>query len=386
MPIGTAQMAAAAIGAEVIDGVHIEEHPSVKAALADETRQPVLLWPHEAADLETMEFDKPVTLLVVDGTWSLAKKVVRVNPAIAALPRVSFRAARPSEYRIRREPSAECVSTVEAIMYALRAIERDDRTFEEMLEPFRFMVDEQIERQRKVGYGRPKPPPRKKRAFGLPELLGRTEDAVLITADANAWPFRSTERAAEPDELVHWVAVRLSTRESFRAVVKPTRRLCPRTPALVELDEETLASGMSKAAFDEAWRAFVKPSDILVGWGHHPLSFVEDLDDARARFVDLRAATKEWAKERTGTVEDVAFSLGLSPAPLGPGRAGRRLAQLEAVLDFLRGQSTFRRQHERFRSKSALSVELDADGVEPERVGDGEGRAHAAERVDDRRA
>ncbi len=363
MPIGTAQMAAAAIGAEVVDGVHVDEHPSVKAALADTSRQAVLLWPHEAADLETMQFDKPVTLLVVDGTWSLAKKVVRVNPAIAALPRVSFKAARPSEYRIRREPSVECVSTVEAIMYALRAIERGDRTFEEMLEPFRFMIDEQIEHQRKVGYGRQKPAPRKKRAFGLPDMLGRVEDAVLVSADANAWPFRSAEREAEPDELVHWVALRLATREVFHCIVKPTRRLCPRTPTLVELDEETLAGGVSKAAFDERWRAFLKPSDVLIGWGHHPLTFVENLEEERARFVDLRAATKEWAKERTGTVEDVAQSLGLTPEPLGPGRAGRRLAQLEAVLDFLRGQSTFRRQHERFRSKGALAVELDADGV-----------------------
>ena len=61
----------------------------------------------------------PVTLIVVDGTWSNAKTLVRDSTVLSALPRVAFAAPRPTEYRIRREPRDEYVSTIEALVHVL---------------------------------------------------------------------------------------------------------------------------------------------------------------------------------------------------------------------------------------------------------------------------
>src|SRR5204863_4222267 len=86
----------------------------------------------------------PVTLVVVDGTWSQAKTVVRDNPILRALPRYAFATPEPSQYRIRREPRAEYVSTIEALMYVLGVLEGQPERFRALLEPLRTMVDNQL--------------------------------------------------------------------------------------------------------------------------------------------------------------------------------------------------------------------------------------------------
>ena len=60
------------------------------------------------------------------------------------LPRYAFEPDRPSEYRIRREPRAEYVSTIEAVVQALAALEGDRERFAPLLAPFRAMVDAQL--------------------------------------------------------------------------------------------------------------------------------------------------------------------------------------------------------------------------------------------------
>jgi DTW domain-containing protein len=347
MPIGTARMAAHALSAELVVGLDVARDPRVRAALDDPSRRAVLLWPKDATDLEEALPEGPLTLIVVDGTWSLAKKLVRLNPEIAALPRVAFRPPRPSEYRIRREPSGECVSTVEAIMYALAAIERDGRSFEELLEPFRFMVDRQIDHQRAVGHGRVRPAPKPRRRFALPAPLRREEDLVLVVGEANAWPFADPRRLENPDELVHWLAIRPSDGRELRLVVKPTRPLCPRTSELTELDASQILAGVDREAFTSAWRAFLRPTDVVVGWGYHALSLLEDAEKEGVEFFDLRSVVKDWSKQRPGTVERFAAELGVEASPRGPGRAGRRLGLMSAVLDHVGGQSVYRGQRRR---------------------------------------
>ena len=85
----------------------------------------------------------PRTLVVVDGTWSTAHKLVRDTPWIAALPAVSIAPPRPGNYRIRRarDPSRQ-LSTIEAIAYALQTLE--GRSFAPLLEAFDAMVDRQL--------------------------------------------------------------------------------------------------------------------------------------------------------------------------------------------------------------------------------------------------
>ena len=156
MPIGTAHMASRCLkGSAVVVGTHLEAHPTVVRALADPDRQPVLLWPGPGAkDLATSPPTGPITLFVVDGTWSTAKKLLKLNPSIARLARYAIAPKGPSEYRIRREPRAECLSTIEAISSALGVLEGDPEPYRAMMTPFRAMIDAQLVFLEKGGHPR----------------------------------------------------------------------------------------------------------------------------------------------------------------------------------------------------------------------------------------
>lgn len=70
-------------------------------------------------------------LVVVDGTWHEAKRLVRNNAWLAALPRFSLPPGPPSAYVVRTQPAGHCVSTVEAVARAIVAMEGggcDERT------------------------------------------------------------------------------------------------------------------------------------------------------------------------------------------------------------------------------------------------------------------
>src|SRR6185295_10074093 len=113
--------------------------------LGDPRFPPILLYPAPGArDILREPPVGPVTLVVVDGTWSQAKTVIRDNPILQGLPRYAFETPEPSQYRIRREPRAEYVSTIEALMYVLGVLEGDPPRFRSLLEPLRAMVDAQL--------------------------------------------------------------------------------------------------------------------------------------------------------------------------------------------------------------------------------------------------
>lgn len=108
-----------------------------------------LLYPTaDSVDIREMS-PIPTSLVIVDGTWSTARKLLRDDPALAALPRVHVLPPRPGNYRIRRAPNpAQQVSTIEATLYALQAIEGDRPEFRALLAAFDRMVDRQLALQR----------------------------------------------------------------------------------------------------------------------------------------------------------------------------------------------------------------------------------------------
>lgn len=336
--IGTARMAALCLpNSELHVGVRWSDSPALARVLSDPARPAVLLYPGEGAiDVGCCPPSGPVTLVVVDGTWWQARKVIRENPALAALPRYAFVPPSPSEYRIRREPASACVSTIEALAHVLGVLEGDATRFSALLAPFRAMIDAQIACERRYQGGRirhPKGPrPPKRRA---PRLLHtRAADVLCVSGEANAWPHRSSERrGGRPEEIVQWTAFRPSTGEHFEVVAAPRGELAPRTAHHLEVPLAGLQGGCSREALLARWRAFVRETDVLCAWGSYATSlFAAEGAYLPATRVDLRLATRILANRRVGTIDDVVLSLGLPEAPsLGEGRAGRRLGQLVAL-------------------------------------------------------
>ena len=281
-----------------------------------------------------------MTLVVVDGTWWQTKKVVRENPELAALPRYAFSPPAPSEYRIRREPRPTYVSTIEALVHVLGALEGEPERFHALLAPFRAMIDAQIaceERHRDAGLPprAEKAPARARAAPPVPACLReRLGDLVCVYGEANAWPYGSAERVGGyADELVHCVARRVATGETLDVVLAPRHPLSPATALHTGLPAGVLAAGGRVEELLERWGAFVRSGDVLCSWGHYVTSLLGAIGvPFPADRVDLRGVARVHARGKVGTLDDFAARIGASPAPpAGQGRAHVRLAQIAAI-------------------------------------------------------
>ena len=87
--------------------------------------------------------DQPLLLVVPDGTWRKARKLLHLNPLLAALPRVTLAEGGVSRYRLRKAPGPGALSTVEAIVQALQVLEAPT-SFESLLKPFDALIEGQI--------------------------------------------------------------------------------------------------------------------------------------------------------------------------------------------------------------------------------------------------
>jgi len=360
MPIGTARMASLCLPrAELRVGVRWTGE-LLAGAIGDPARPAILLYPGPGArDILRDPPRGPVTLIVVDGTWSQARTVVRDNPVLQALPRYAFATPEPSHYRIRREPRAEYVSTIEALMHVLGALEGEPERFRSLLDPLRAMVDAQLACQaRSPRRGvrqvhRPRPPRRV-----VPDaILERFDDLVCVVGEANAWPYRGRWRTrgrdepAEPtvpdgepgpeprDEIVHWVAHRVATGETFELIVAPEGTLSPSTAFHIELAKAAILGGAPRGELRARFAGFARPTDLLCAWGHHGLDLAIAAGVAPAERLDLRAAAYRVANRKLGSLEAYAATLGPPSAPLAAGRAGRRLTLLVQLVHAWRAQA-----------------------------------------------
>ncbi len=334
MPIGTARMASLCLPQTTLHvGMRWGEHPALAAQLADPARPPILLYPGlDAKDILREPPVGPVTLVVVDGTWSQARAVIRDNPLLQSLPRYAFTAPEPTIYRIRKEPSDEYCSTIEALMHVLGALEGDPERFRALLDPMRKMIDAQIACQatspRRSTPRQPRTaPPRRP----LPEVT-RWDDLVVLVGEANAWPY-STEGASPRDELVHLLLHRPATGETFARIVAPLRPLSPTATHHTGLSEDELLAGVPRDAALAELAAFLRPTDRIAAWGHYGTSLVCDAGGRLPEAcIDLRAAAYRFHNAKIGTLDEYAASLGPVPAPLSSGRGGLRLALLAQIV------------------------------------------------------
>ncbi|MDH0300402.1 MULTISPECIES: DTW domain-containing protein [unclassified Pseudomonas] len=115
--------------------------------LATPGYRPALLFPGDEAEvLESygQGHDLPLMLIVPDGTWRKARKLLYLNPLLEALPRVTLADVQPSRYRLRKAPEPGALSTLEAVVQALNVLEAP-AGFDALLRPFEALIEGQIE-------------------------------------------------------------------------------------------------------------------------------------------------------------------------------------------------------------------------------------------------
>jgi DTW domain-containing protein len=128
--------------------IHVRGHhdrPSTPLQFAPNT-QPLLLFPHEDATPlgAYANLERPISLVIPDGTWRQASKVRKRVPGLAELPCVTLPPGPPSMYRLRFEAHEGGLATLEAIARAIGILESDGAgpsVQQQMEDVFRIMVE-----------------------------------------------------------------------------------------------------------------------------------------------------------------------------------------------------------------------------------------------------
>ncbi len=141
--LNTARLAAMGLNnAQLVVGEVFDDLPTLLNPPGYQAR---LLFP--ADDAQPLQAyapgDQPLLLVVPDGTWRKARKLLHLNPLLAALPRVALVEGAVSRYRLRKAPGPGALSTVEAIVQALQVLEAPV-SFEPLLKPFDALIEGQI--------------------------------------------------------------------------------------------------------------------------------------------------------------------------------------------------------------------------------------------------
>jgi DTW domain-containing protein YfiP len=115
---------------EIHCGIEFDQHEAVQALIADPANYPVLLFPgRDACNLSTgsgAELEvarRRLVVFILDATWSLGRKMLRLSPTLQRLPKIMFTSSAPSRYLIKQQPHPACLSTLEATHELLVALE-----------------------------------------------------------------------------------------------------------------------------------------------------------------------------------------------------------------------------------------------------------------------
>jgi DTW domain-containing protein YfiP len=101
--------------------------------------QPLLLYPDMPgipSGASAFDVSQPLRLVVLDATWRKSRKMLALNPALQALPRLALQAPPPSRYLVRKAHRAGQLSTLEAVCHALAQLEGDQGRYLPLLDAF----------------------------------------------------------------------------------------------------------------------------------------------------------------------------------------------------------------------------------------------------------
>ena len=149
--IGTARILTLSLpNARLWVGEDFSGHDELNALLQQPWREAYLIYPGDGAlpvsqlASRPQDTDKVRTLILLDGTWKKAYKMWQLSANLHPLPTVNLDNAGQGNYRIRKSPKEQGVSTVEAGYLALTALEGESEKFAPLIEAFNQMIEFQI--------------------------------------------------------------------------------------------------------------------------------------------------------------------------------------------------------------------------------------------------
>lgn len=269
-------------------------------------------------DLDAAE--RPEALVVIDGTWHHAKYLFRDVPWLRSLPRYSLKPAAPSRYRIRREPAAHCVSTVEAIVLALSALEPGLAGLDELLVSFDRMIDKQIaardSRRGALGAKRQRAAPRPGAVLDV--LRDAAHRLVFVYAETlggkRGGSAKGSSAAAKgtPRTLLSLTAERSSSGEIFGMICQGDEHISDPHLSYLGLTRPQFDAATSREELNRRFLEFAKPDDIYVAWNQSTLDLLPRAQHGQSTVL-LKAAYLNGRRFR-GALNEIVEAEGLAEA------------------------------------------------------------------------
>ncbi len=310
-----------------------------------------LLYPGDNARLlsEATTAEPPDELIILDGTWPNAKTLFGQIPRLQSLPRYRLAPTAPSNFRIRREPNAEALSTLEATVAALRALEPHTKGFDRLLAAFDKMVDDQL--QHKASNWR-RNMRRKRGATNIPRALTGDLGNVVV-AYGELPPGRSSQpehTAPSAAPFVYFTAQRIASGEYFQSAIESPSFADAVFLEHLKLPAEIAEQAVSLSEFQRQLRGFLRPADQLVVYHPNTARSLRRLMIGPATGLASPIVLKSVQihdQQPQQTLSDFLVDQGFSPADFnrGTSRSTERLALAIALVRYLNHYSSSKACH-----------------------------------------
>jgi len=147
-PMGTARILSLSLAnSRLLVGEDFREHGELNQLLAEPDVEHFVLYPSDvslsAADV-ALPIEKKIRIILLDGTWKKAFKLWQINTQLHHLPCLHLPEDLKGNYRIRKAPSENALSTVEAGFHVLSMMQ-PEKDFSPLLDAFEAMIDYQIQ-------------------------------------------------------------------------------------------------------------------------------------------------------------------------------------------------------------------------------------------------
>ncbi len=255
-----------------------------------------LLYPADNAPklTELAEADRPRQLVIVDGTWHQAKTIVRDVPQLRLLRCFRLAPDAPGQYRIRREPSAQSLSTLEATVAALQVLDPNTIGLDQLLAAFHQMVNDQLASSGGcVAWRRRK---KSQRPSHLPQAMMQNTHGLVVAygESTNRQPGQPKSIAPWP---VSWFARRLQSNQEFSCLLRQPQPLSTAILRHMRLSNADFNEALSPDEFRFRWRQFLRPNDVLVVYHPRTSRLLTRIEADQPRCLVLKSICRSWRSD-----------------------------------------------------------------------------------------
>lgn len=145
----------------LIRGQDFSDDQRVNQIVNNQNLQKLILYPsHNSINLSDIDgsqsrqlfsSDQKWVVFVIDGTWATARQMMRQSQNLQQIQRVCFTPNKISNFRVRKQPEAHCLSTIEAIHQFMEIsgshfnFDPSTRSHDALIKAFDQMVERQIQ-------------------------------------------------------------------------------------------------------------------------------------------------------------------------------------------------------------------------------------------------